>query len=63
VGGKPSPKTFCIAEERLPLTPKGFSLLQGAERYETQYRKQQVSYLKRRAAQLGLQIMEATVPA
>jgi transposase len=36
---------------------------QGAERYETQYRKQQVSYLKRRAAQLGLQIMEATVPA
>src|SRR5262252_10526201 len=30
---------------------------QGAEFYEAQYRKQQVSYLKRRAAQLGLQII------
>ena len=36
---------------------------QGAEFYEAQYRKQQVSYLKRRAAQLGLQIIEAAVPA
>jgi hypothetical protein len=31
----------------------------GAEFYEAQYRKQQVSYLKRRAAQLGSQIIEA----
>jgi transposase len=36
---------------------------QGAELYEAQYRKQQVSYLKRRVAQLGLQIIEATVAA
>ena len=36
---------------------------QGAQFYEAQYRKQQVSYLKRRAAQLGLQIIEATVAA
>jgi len=36
---------------------------QGAEFYEAQYRKQQVSYLKRRAAQLGLKIIEATVSA
>jgi len=35
----------------------------GAESYEAQYRKQQVSYLKRRAAQLGLQIIEAAVQA
>jgi transposase len=36
---------------------------QGAELYEAQYRKQQVSYLKRRAAQLGLQITEPAVAA
>jgi len=36
---------------------------QGAEFYEAQYRKQQVSYLKRRAAQLGLQIIEPAVAA
>ena len=36
---------------------------QGAGFYEAQYRKQQVSYLKRRAAQLGLQIIEAAVAA
>jgi transposase len=35
----------------------------GAEFYEAQYRKQQVSYLKRRAVQLGLQIIEPTVAA
>ena len=35
----------------------------GAEFYEAQYRKQQVSYLKRRAAQLGLQIIEPAVAA
>jgi transposase len=32
---------------------------QGAEFYEAQYRKQQVSYLKRKAANLGLQVIEA----
>jgi hypothetical protein len=31
---------------------------QGAEFYETQHRKQQVIHLKRKAAQLGLQIIE-----
>ena len=31
---------------------------QGAEFYEAQYRKQQVSYLKRKAAKLGLQVIE-----
>jgi len=36
---------------------------QGAEFYEAQYRKQQVSYLKRRATQLGLQIIEPSVAA
>jgi len=36
---------------------------QGAELYEAQYRKRQVSHLKRQAAQLGLQIIEATVAA
>ena len=30
----------------------------GAELYDAQYRKQQVMYLKRKAAQLGLQIIE-----
>jgi hypothetical protein len=34
---------------------------QGAEFYEAQHRKQQVNYLKRKAANLGLQIIE--VPA
>jgi hypothetical protein len=32
---------------------------QGAEFYEAQYRKQQVGYLKRKAAKLGLQVIEA----
>jgi hypothetical protein len=31
---------------------------QGAELYDAQYRKQQVIHLKRKAAQLGLQIIE-----
>jgi hypothetical protein len=31
---------------------------QGSEFYETQHRKQQVIHLKRKAAQLGLQIIE-----
>ena len=30
----------------------------GAELYDAQYRKQQVAHLKRKAAQLGLQIIE-----
>jgi hypothetical protein len=30
----------------------------GAEVYDAQYRKQQVIHLKRKAAQLGLQIIE-----
>ena len=33
---------------------------QGAEFYEAQYRKQQVSYLKRKAAKLGLQVTEVS---
>jgi hypothetical protein len=37
--------------------------LQEVLRERDQYRKQQVGYLKRRAAQLGLQITEATVAA
>ena len=36
---------------------------QGAEFYEAQHRKQQISYLKRKAAGLGLQVIEATVAA
>jgi transposase len=36
---------------------------QGAEFYEVQHRKRQVIYLKRKAAQLGLQITEAPVAA
>ena len=31
---------------------------QGAEFYEAQHRKQQVIHLKRKAAQLGLQVIE-----
>jgi hypothetical protein len=31
----------------------------GAESYETQHRKLQFSYLKRKAAKLGFQIIEA----
>jgi hypothetical protein len=31
---------------------------QGAKLYDAQYRKQQVNHLKRKAAQLGLQIVE-----
>lgn len=36
---------------------------QGAEFYETQHRKQQVIHLKRKAAQLGLQIVEVAAAA
>ncbi len=36
---------------------------QGVEFYEAQYRKQQVIHLKRKAAQLGLQIIEAAAAA
>jgi transposase len=36
---------------------------QGAEFYETQHRKQQVIHLKRKAAQLGLQIIEVAAAA
>ena len=36
---------------------------QGAECYDAQYRKQQVIHLKRKAAQLGLQIIEVAVAA
>ena len=36
---------------------------QGAELYETQHRKQQVIHLKRKAAQLGLQIIEVAAAA
>ena len=36
---------------------------QGAEFYEAQHRKQQVIHLKRKAAQLGLQIVEAAAAA
>ena len=36
---------------------------QGVTFYEAQYRKQQVIHLKRKAAQLGLQIIEAAAAA
>jgi hypothetical protein len=36
---------------------------QGAEFYETQHRKQQVIHLKRKGAQLGLQIIEVAAAA
>ena len=36
---------------------------QGAEFYETQHRKQQLIHLKRKAAQLGLQIIEVAAAA
>lgn len=36
---------------------------QGAELYEAQHRKQQVIHLKRKAAQLGLQIIEVATAA
>jgi len=36
---------------------------QGVEFYEAQYGKQQVIHLKRKAAQLGLQIIEAAAVA
>jgi hypothetical protein len=36
---------------------------QGAQFYETQHRKQQVIHLKRKAAQLGFQIIEAPAAA
>ena len=36
---------------------------QGAQVYEARYRKQQVIYLKRKAAQLGLQIVEPAAAA
>jgi hypothetical protein len=35
----------------------------GAELYDAQYRKQQVTHLKRKAAQLGLQIIEVAPAA
>ena len=35
---------------------------QGAELYDAQYRNQQVTHLKRKAAKLGLQVIDA-VPA
>jgi hypothetical protein len=35
----------------------------GAEFYETQHRKQQVIHLKRKAAQLGLEIIEVAAAA
>jgi hypothetical protein len=36
---------------------------QGAQFYEIQHRKQQVIHLKRKAAQLGLQIIEVAAAA
>jgi hypothetical protein len=36
---------------------------QGAEFYEAQHRKQQVIHLKRKAAQLGLEIIEVAAAA
>jgi len=36
---------------------------QGAQLYDAQYRKQQVIHLKRKAAQLGLQIIEPVAAA
>jgi len=36
---------------------------QGAELYDAQYRKRQVIHLKRKAAQLGLQIIEVAAAA
>lgn len=36
---------------------------QGAQFYEAQHRKQQITHFKRKAAQLGLQIIEAPVAA
>ena len=36
---------------------------QGAEFYEAQHRKQQVIHLKRKAAQLGLEIIDVTAAA
>ena len=36
---------------------------QGAEFYEAQHRKQQIIHLKRKAAQLGLQIIEVAAAA
>jgi hypothetical protein len=36
---------------------------QGSEFYQTQHRKQQIIHLKRKAAQLGLQITEVAAAA